>query len=576
MDERASGGREAATDLFTNYMRLGLLTHGSDPRPWLGLSPAPMGDMPVFLHELTHHWTFLTPVNFAIAALTARARISAVRYMFGDEVTSDPLVDIAAARSAMHLLRPINEGLALFAEFDATTRRRSRVQSLVLDGMLACFSPPSDWDFPDSFPEGLRSTYVAAGSTRRLRLSSAALEKKASLLLRPLDPSLDPYLLGYLSVKSLWRTGCRSVPVFASETDLFLMYLRSFLFEDASLVGALLEPADTPAVAADRVVRALSRRVTSFDEVTPSDVEEFQAYVAADPVSTPNVLAETPGLRLSERSLARARELLDDQVAFMLNVQKGEAQEALAFSRWAADALNQRHIATLVSADCEIIIKGSDNSWAIRFADEEILHGGADSVLTTAPPTPGSASIDVVLLTVNFARAVVISRTSIPLICQPMWVPREDSRIRDDISKWYRGRSLLGEVEARARRIDEWLLQAASPAEPAVRHVRESVLPLWLDVAFRYARSYEDIDRCAELVKSAGLRPIMQTSKRLRQLALMGLALSVDVSETGLRREFESHGWDLTQVLNDFDDLYASNGFPPPPQVAAGTVYASI
>lgn len=127
LDKSAQSGN-AFTDLFTNYMQLGPLTADADPRPWLGHATAPFAQLGPFLHEITHHWCFLTPVNTAIAQLTARARMNLVQLSDDAAVSDSPFVDAAATSAAIHLLKPIHEGLALFAEFDASTRLDSKIE----------------------------------------------------------------------------------------------------------------------------------------------------------------------------------------------------------------------------------------------------------------------------------------------------------------------------------------------------------------------------------------------------------------------------------------------------------------
>src|SRR5260370_14841734 len=85
--------------------------------------------LPTLLHEVCHHWCFHSPVAAAVsvAHLNATRVLAAPRTpTFDDEIHVARLYARAQALSV--LLRPIAEGLALFAEFDALPGR-SRIQT---------------------------------------------------------------------------------------------------------------------------------------------------------------------------------------------------------------------------------------------------------------------------------------------------------------------------------------------------------------------------------------------------------------------------------------------------------------
>src|SRR5207244_11234437 len=92
------------------------------------------------LHEATHHWCFTSPVVFAIAGIVLRARLEAVRAVENNApFPHSIIVDLVRAEAATCLLRPIAEGLALFAEFDVVSRMRSKALSPVLTALMQFF-----------------------------------------------------------------------------------------------------------------------------------------------------------------------------------------------------------------------------------------------------------------------------------------------------------------------------------------------------------------------------------------------------------------------------------------------------
>jgi hypothetical protein len=107
----------SSTDLLSNKTILRGYTQAREIA-LVGLGIYPEQTLPQFLHELTHHWCFNSPVGLAVALLQLEAAAIVVR---GErrpafrERARDCLVKAAVATS---LLWPIAEGMALFAEFD--------------------------------------------------------------------------------------------------------------------------------------------------------------------------------------------------------------------------------------------------------------------------------------------------------------------------------------------------------------------------------------------------------------------------------------------------------------------------
>jgi hypothetical protein len=136
---------QAWTDLVSNITSLTPTTTEDDPRPWFGWGQADPGRLSVFLHEATHHWCFTSPVAFAIAGLTLRARLGMVQALNGErhrDLEMSIVHDLVRVNTAVALLRPLAEGLALFAEFDAVSRIWSKAVSPVLQSLFQFFVDP--------------------------------------------------------------------------------------------------------------------------------------------------------------------------------------------------------------------------------------------------------------------------------------------------------------------------------------------------------------------------------------------------------------------------------------------------
>jgi hypothetical protein len=94
---------------------------------WLGARDNSVNEvLPQFLHEFTHHWCFDSKVGSAIAMVRLRAQRHAT--VHSQAHRAQILGDVVRARAAEIVLRPLSEGLALFAEFDIVPGR-GRVSS---------------------------------------------------------------------------------------------------------------------------------------------------------------------------------------------------------------------------------------------------------------------------------------------------------------------------------------------------------------------------------------------------------------------------------------------------------------
>lgn len=196
-----------------------------------------------FLHEWTHRWCFHSPVGSALALLRMRAacRTYRGRSAFDDHVR---------CMTASTLLEPFAEGLALFAEFD-TYPGKSPWMSQTLTAALAFFAPAVETrNNPVVLVEGL---------LQRLRRDPLLLERKAGIYARPAN-ECDPYLIGYLSVRSLWcqmAAACSDL----DDRDLFLSFLRSYVYDDPGMVLRILDSYPSEAHASAAIVDHLSSRI---------------------------------------------------------------------------------------------------------------------------------------------------------------------------------------------------------------------------------------------------------------------------------------------------------------------------
>jgi len=267
-----------------------------------------------FLHEWTHRWCFHSVVGSAMALLRMRA---GCRTLLGRSAFDD----YVRCMTTSMILEPVAEGLSLFAEFD-TYPGKSPWLSQTLTAAGLYFAPALETAGRPLLPlEGLLQT---------LRRDPLLLERKAGIYCRPVS---DPYLLGYLSVKSLWSqmaAACGDL----NDRDLFLSYLRSYLYDDYGLVAAILEPAHDEIRAAERIVNHLNSRFRSLLSFQDLESRVTQWLASAeqgeiDPISI-GVTAEDKG---------RAALLLDEAL-----VADAETPEGHNLAAWMLMTLEERSI----------------------------------------------------------------------------------------------------------------------------------------------------------------------------------------------------------------------------------------
>ena len=246
------------TDAITNAALLG----GFDAAAYLAWltqrATRIEGTLPQFLHEFTHHWCFDSLVGNAISQLVLRARRNAL--VFGlDKRFGAIESDVLRATAAELMLQPLSEGLALFAEFDITPGP-SPVESGTMSACLVCFGFPINTG-GDAVANTAMVMRALLQTTRRL---PAILERKAGIYAQAFECEAG-YLAGYLSVKALWAQLASMAPALY-DRDLYLGFMRSYIYDDAGLVLTILDRSQDDHAAATAVATHIFRRLAALAE----------------------------------------------------------------------------------------------------------------------------------------------------------------------------------------------------------------------------------------------------------------------------------------------------------------------
>jgi hypothetical protein len=222
----------------------------------------PLSCLPTFLHEVTHHWCFTSPVGFASLLLFFRARREAMRYFLKKgQRSGDKLYDVLDAvlryDFAQGMMRPLAEGIALFAEHDACTG----FTKIISEPMLLAGTLFAQGLAVRSKPAWEKLPLVLAGG----RLTPPQIRRKADLLMQPFSTANGGYLPGYLLVKGLWlqnflELNCKH----CRDTDFYLQFIRSYFYDDWELVARLLDPDRSDVGALGPIAEQIQLRLISF------------------------------------------------------------------------------------------------------------------------------------------------------------------------------------------------------------------------------------------------------------------------------------------------------------------------
>ncbi len=194
--------------------------------------------LPSFLHEATHFWCMASELGSLIALLELRVFLE----LGSDSPRRDRFLhDWSALQLARQMLQPLLEGMALFQEFDA------------FPGQSDVYSSPGYWAgilFRPLDEETIKlesQQEILQWQTDQVfrvlgiyRSSETAIKRKISTLMRSLTQDSHGYLSGYLTVKNLWFLASLKTPAF-QDRDLFLSFLRFWVFNDWVLIGYLAD-----------------------------------------------------------------------------------------------------------------------------------------------------------------------------------------------------------------------------------------------------------------------------------------------------------------------------------------------
>lgn len=559
----ALGDGRSWTDLVTNSGELIGPEVGDDLEWRGGEGELPVRTLSTFIHEGTHHWSFLSPVGLSLAKLKFDAWKYA-RRIADKGPTTKRLAGLTEAwlryEVAVAALRPLAEGLALFAEFDAT-RRRAHLTSAEPIAWAELLSDHF-FDFPyegdlEKLPVHDFSLLVHKGMMRAMRLSDDAVQRRVNLFGQPLHTSAGGYLPGYLALRAAWLAAgqAENNEDLWRESDLFLRHVRATTYGDLGLVRALLAGGDAENGSLDRI---LDRVAHQLDKLTWTHMGHLHNTMAAWSLSAAgNEFLDPPAdIYLSMEPDAKAGLKLLRKV---LTAAQSPTSDDL-MDKLMALVVNCRRFLILGGADVEVAMTGglcyvSRDSVLLYTTDQypEFLEGkGGPARIRAFIPVLGG----------DYRGSFVSAGGElihVDLSGRPEDIEKDLHLFPDEfaelVSLWNMGSVydvMLDKVVVAhgiADRTADLRSRLADATEELYRSRALSLFPSGLDTA---------------RLAAEGLFPLIGYDRTILEgLALLGLACSIDPREQSVAAAFQATGRDLPALLAWIDARYVEGAFPP-------------
>jgi hypothetical protein len=358
----------------------------------------------------------------------------------------------------------------------------------------------------------------------------------------------------------MWRNLFRQDPRLYGESDLVMAYVRSFFFEDLDMAAEILAPPiNNCMVTTNRLLDRFNVRMSEFFDATPADVTAFEVALDSEgPVESAGIL-RTPAAHHEARK--RIEERIND-------LQTSTAARISDFAlHQAIDSVNSlmalRRFVTIMSVDVDVDERGT-----VTWQGHEVLTVGPDDLVH---PGTGAHTLDILLgMSGNetLSRVAVISRgDELHSVTVILGVPDQKQPLRESLLTSFVSReqreSMAQNLQFTADAIvaEDWGLRMNR--DHVRTHLRSVVDRLYHDIALRYSSGYEAMDRCGEMMAEKGLRPLLGSTETLRQVALLGLAASLNSYRDELEKQFRQRGLDLPALLTTLNQRWEEHGFPP-------------
>ncbi|MGN7970202.1 hypothetical protein [Microbacterium sp. 22296] len=497
--------------------------------------------MPIFLHEAAHFSSMSRWLGTALTLLWLRAS-STVR----DRPESQRAADAARIAAFSNLMRPWLEGIACYAQFDATpggAESLSSVGQMFLSNFVAEDLRAKAAQSGGSISDDDLSELIAQ-KLARMRFAKQSVSKKADLLLSPLHFADGGYLAGYLCVKAFAGI-CESASGLASDTDLMLSYVQSVVLEDPGLIVALLRTSDDRREAVSFLAEKVRDRIAfvssqDFRSAVPDDLARFDHDLATGGLSS---------------DFAQSRHVWDaDAVEAAADLLTNELQQAMV-DPLGHDALLIRNVFTVGTSAGTAKVDASGTKMIFDYGNDKTEE---KTLLVPLDPGEHAGSLTFMIVAPELSPAV-----SIEVGGRVVSLTADERILNGPVGALLRDHSFdidgaLRLLEARDLRLIELELPGAwGLFRPAGIEDSPATWNSYLELALFVAR-----DRARELFESMWETGVWNLLGKRRELVLALVLVSTSSSNHDhdlMARAWDAHGLDGSHLK---DILNVSNNAP--------------
>jgi hypothetical protein len=513
----------------------------------------PQSCLPSFLHELVHHWCFQSAVGSTLALLYLRARRRALMISGPEEKSSpisdfDVVEDLGRYELVVNLLRPLAEGLALFAEFDVVPQHTSRFMTVPLQWVYLSFTTPSKEELRDHFGFSLFKLIWD------MRNSPLYRKRKSSALLEPLDCGHGGYLAGYLTVKGMWLDAVRRCSLF-SDKELFLAYLRCFIYDDFGLVAHLLNPSTSEIGAINEISNYVQNRFNQY----------LDADIAADGERFAN---EVSSLAIG---VNRERNFTLSTNTDLANIGKRRMEELLNQAKTPTDSAFEetiRHIDRWTMAQRDIMCIGSATAQLHVPVPGRIIVQAANGPILAGPHLPdatvsdGECCVEFYISPCGFFKAGVVSQKQVIILSHIISIGKLDERMDWQFKNYRVDRDQNQNLNEMFAEFLETFIKN-KPSFVVLKHVREYIAEaptaIYMNLLAPVLNGLQEA--FAKDMKSTGFSSLLNNdANTVQAIACLSLCCSLTEDKSAIADMMRNAGHDLETTLENAEQIRKDRG----------------
>ena len=555
----SSGSPRSFTDPVSNFVMISGVDLSRDLANMFQAGKYPREFMPDFIHEMVHHMCFDSPVGAALGILHMRSWHKTLRTITEKNSTVDKydvLEDALRYETAIALMRPLAEGLALFGEFDSFPGTSPLLSNVAMQTAVS---------FGEAYSEA-KIDAAARLALQRYRLSDIATQKKTHLLVQPFTIDGDGYLPGYLTVKNmrvfLLRKAWKLV-----DSDLFLSYLKAFFYDDFGLVARLLDPdrqlqpfgSDDPEKdSCNAIAIYLQERFQKLYNLTNDELlERFERAALAGAPDYWSQLDLGSDPELVKKGETLLQQALDS--AFEGQQTRGGVEAAML--RYQLQLLKQRHLFCVGSFEIPVRVNEYGRALGGRVRENPVF---AVPALDGVTPRAGNGSIEY-FFSPRYHYSVCTISIEGDVVAVFSLAANFSDEIKKEVAEY---EASLSDVLRQRERLDAAVEQLLAEPESKIifdhyagqhaqmverLYVRDRCLALPFTPA-------DKIDRCADLMRESGLYCILgEDGGRLGRVAELSVLNSILFEKADIAAHVS---WDLPQLLSELEEIQRKTNVP--------------